>query len=521
MKRILTISLLLLFITCVKANNTSDSIAIRFSKTINKEELSRHLHVLASDAYLGRETGKKGQKMAAEYIANYFKGLGLPAIGENKSYYQVFNVIEQMPGGSIAINGKSYSFIKDFYFFPGIEDTTLKIEELLFLGYGIDDKNYSDYNGVDVKNKIILILSGEPLDKKGNSFITKTKNTSSWSNDIRRKLNLAKEKGVSSVIVIQDHYLQSVEYLRHYIESPTMRLEIEKSEKKERKRTPAFFINPELQNEIIANKEIQTLKNKILKKKKPVRQIIKTNLSISIKREEKTLSSENVLGYIEGTDLKNELIIITAHYDHIGTDGKEIYNGADDDGSGTVAIMEIAEAFQLAANAGYRPRRSILIMPVSGEEKGLLGSYYYSEKPVFPLENTVANLNIDMIGRLDTFHINNPNYIYLIGSNILSQDLHDLSETANSTYTKLDLDYRYNDISDPNRYYYRSDHYNFARKKIPVIFYFNGVHADYHKPTDEVEKIDFKKMEKITRLVFFTAWMIANRDARPALNQKN
>jgi Zn-dependent M28 family amino/carboxypeptidase len=153
-------------------------------------------------------------------------------------------------------------------------------------------------------------------------------------------------------------------------------------------------------------------------------------------------------------------------------------------------------------------------MTVSGEEKGLLGSSYYSEHPEFPLKNTVCDLNIDMIGRRDEKHKDNPDYIYLIGSDKLSSQLHAISENANKTYSNLELDYTYNDEKDKNRFYYRSDHYNFAKKGIPVIFYFNGVHADYHKETDEVEKIEFSKMEKITRLVFFTAWELANRNER-------
>ena len=229
------------------------------------------------------------------------------------------------------------------------------------------------------------------------------------------------------------------------------------------------------------------------------------------------IEGENVLGYIEGSDLKEELIIVTAHYDHLGKHDTLIFPGADDNGSGTAATLEIAKAFMLAKKEGNGPRRSILIMPVSGEEKGLLGSKYYTKKPIFPLKNTVANLNIDMIGRIDDWH-KDGNYIYLIGSDMLSQELHNISEEVNNKYTKLKLDYTFNEKDDPNRYYYRSDHYNFAKNKIPVIFYFNGVHEDYHKMTDTIEKIDFEKTEKITQLIFLTAWELANRDERPKLN---
>ena len=230
------------------------------------------------------------------------------------------------------------------------------------------------------------------------------------------------------------------------------------------------------------------------------------------------IRGENVLGFIEGSDLKEELIIITAHYDHLGKHDSLIFNGADDDASGVAGAMEIAEAFMLAKKDGKGPRRSILIMPVSGEEKGLLGSKYYTDNPVYPLNNTIVNLNIDMIGRLDDWH-STGNYVYLIGSDRLSYELHNINEEVNNKYTKLDLDYKYNDEEDPNRYYYRSDHYNFAKNNIPVIFYFNGVHEDYHRPSDTIEKLDFSKIKTISKLVFLTAWELANREEKIKLRE--
>lgn len=231
--------------------------------------------------------------------------------------------------------------------------------------------------------------------------------------------------------------------------------------------------------------------------------------------------SENVLGFIEGDDKKNEVLVISAHYDHLGKDGKKIYFGADDDASGTAAIMAIAKAFAKAKKAGYGPRRSILFLNCSGEEKGLLGSKYYSENPVYPMSNTIADLNVDMIGRIDSAHFADTNYVYLIGSDKLSYDLHFISEKSNAMYTNLNLDYTYNDENDPNRFYYRSDHYNFAKHNVPVIFYFSGVHADYHQPTDTPDKILYEKAEKIAKLVFFTAWELANRDERPVVGSKS
>jgi hypothetical protein len=232
-------------------------------------------------------------------------------------------------------------------------------------------------------------------------------------------------------------------------------------------------------------------------------------------RRGKYNDSENVVAFIKGSEKPDEVIVISAHLDHEGIKGEEIYNGADDDGSGTVAMLEIAEAFQMAVKAGKGPKRSILFLHVTGEEKGLLGSKYYAdEDPIFPLANTVCDLNIDMIGRTDDRHKADPNYVYLIGSDKLSTELHNISEAINAKYTNINLDYKYNDENDPNRFYYRSDHYNFAKNNVPIIFYFNGTHVDYHKPTDTPDKINYELLENRTRLVFHTAWEVANREAR-------
>lgn len=230
--------------------------------------------------------------------------------------------------------------------------------------------------------------------------------------------------------------------------------------------------------------------------------------------------TENVVAFLEGTEFPEEVIVISSHYDHEGIDENgNIYNGADDDGSGTVAILEIAEAFVVANKDGNGPKRSLLFLHNTGEEKGLIGSKYYTDNPIFPLSQTVTNLNIDMIGRIDAAHSGNDNYVYLIGSDRLSTELHELSEAMNSKYLDLELDYTYNDVNDPNRFYYRSDHYNFAKNNVPVIFYFNGTHEDYHKPTDTPDKIEYEALTKRAKLVFLTAWEIANRDQRISVDK--
>lgn len=261
----------------------------------------------------------------------------------------------------------------------------------------------------------------------------------------------------------------------------------------------SFYVNKEIKSPINENDYFQEVPASFMNK---------------LIRSGKLKDSENVLAYIEGSEKSEEIIVISAHLDHVGVEKGAIYNGADDDGSGTVAILEIAEAFQRAQMEGNGPKRSILFLHVTGEEKGLLGSRYYTENPIFPLANTIANLNIDMIGRIDERHQENPNYIYLIGSDKLSSELHVISEETNKKYIQMDLDYKYNDDNDPNRFYYRSDHYNFAKVNIPIIFYFNGTHEDYHRPTDTPDKINYELLESRTRLIFHTAWELANREDR-------
>lgn len=235
---------------------------------------------------------------------------------------------------------------------------------------------------------------------------------------------------------------------------------------------------------------------------------------LNAKRNEGLPDSENIWAFIEGTEKPDEIVVVSAHYDHVGMKNGEVYNGADDDGSGTVALMEIAQAFQKAKKDGYGPKRSILILHVTGEEHGLHGSRYYSENPLFALDKTVADVNIDMIGRRDDPHANTNNYIYVIGADRLSSDLDKIVRETNDKFVKLDLDFKFNDRNDPNRFYNRSDHYNFAKHGIPSVFFFSGVHPDYHKPGDDVEKIEWDALLKRTHLAFVTAWEIANRAER-------
>lgn len=484
-----------------------DSIAVKYAETIKAEELSKHLHIISADDYEGRESGYLGQKKCEEYMVDFYKGLGLPPV--KGSYTQEFELSLDDPKKVYVSQGdRQFAFLEDYYYFPSTSDRKMS-GELFFAGYGIDDPMYSDIDGSKIKGKVVVVWDGEPKGNDG-KFLIGGDEPSKWTTTRDAKQNLIEDNGALAMMVVYPDYQLRVEQVKGYFSHSGMSLIKEKNEKAAN--MPVFHISTEMARSMIGAKQFKKLEKAKLKQNK--RSAAAGQVDINFARSSETLVSSNVLGYIEGSDKKDEVIIITAHYDHIGVDGEEVYNGADDDGSGTVATLEIAEAFAQAKAEGNGPRRSVMILNVSAEEKGLLGSQYYVEHPVLPLENTVADLNIDMIGRVDEQHEGNDNYVYIIGADRLSQGLHDVGEKVNKNYLGLELDYTFNAEDDPNRFYYRSDHYNFAKNNVPSVFYFSGVHEDYHRPGDTVDKIMFPKLEKITKLIFHTAWELANQEER-------
>jgi hypothetical protein len=493
-----------------------------FGETITKDDLKKHLSILASDEYEGRETGEKGQKMAADYIIKHFKQLGLAApVQANAAnpYLQTFPLAKKTWGESYIQKGNTkYELFKDFFAYG---DYTQNAEmEFIFVGYGIETEGYSDYKDIDVKGKIVVAFSDEPKDKDGNFIFSKTKTMSDFARP-QAKNKIAKANGAAGILhVFEDEksFKSTLALYRSYFMAASMTLVSEEAKSS----FGSFYTYPAVAADLLGSKEkkIQKMIDEIVASHKPVAKKISNKAKVLMQRKSQEVMTENVLGFMEGTDKKEEILVITAHYDHIGIVDGKINNGADDDGSGTVSVLELAEAFSIAKQKGFAPRRSILFMLFTGEEKGLLGSEYYSNNPIFPLKNTITDLNIDMVGRVDDKHTENPNYIYVIGSDKLSSDLHKLHEDAAKKYApEIELNYTYNDENDPNRFYYRSDHYNFAVHNIPIIFYFNGTHPDYHAPTDDVEKINFEKMEKIDRMIFHTAWELANAEARPKVDK--
>lgn len=503
------------FLLALGCNSTQNSVtenqalppvdaSITYASSITEVELREHLYVYASDAYEGRETGTAGQKKAAAYLKGAYEAMDIPpALGMEKGYFQKVPLeVAKLPVGSITINGETHLNGEAFLTFSQGEGL---YDEILYAGYGIETESYSDYDGLDVRGKLILVRAGEPKNADGTFLLTGTGKASKWSNvseAIGKRMEVAEAKGARGLFYVDEtNFARYKRYFDNMKRNNSGRMDLEA----DASGTQLVLLDASVSDMILKDWDnLETAGS------------VNANIEIAVKSENEKIDSENVVALLRGSEMPEEYLVISSHLDHIGVepDGA-INNGADDDGSGTVAMLEIAEAFKQAAEAGLRPKRSIVFLHVTGEEKGLLGSRYYTDRePVFPLDQTVANLNIDMIGRIDPKREGERNYIYLIGSDKLSTELHELSEAVNEEYTGIELDYTFNDENDPNRFYYRSDHYNFAKNNIPIIFYFNGTHADYHRPGDTPDKINYDLLENRTRLIFHTAWEIANREAR-------
>lgn len=473
-----------------------------YAATITAADLKKHLYIVASKEMEGRETATEGQRKAAAYIQEHFKALGL-APGNGSNYQQAFPVYrDKESSASIEVNGKEFTEISG----ARAIEATYYLSQVVFVGDGLTDSTHDSYKGLDVAGKAVLVLPGKP------NMNSRQRMRDAGSNFVEN----ARIHGAAVVLMVSSAAKNPMSrggYMYTQVFKPEA--------------GPNLYLISEAVCSAIMGEANYKSDSAAVKNGNAQSKIYNAEILLQNKKGIERLESTNVLGVLEGTDKKDEYLFITAHYDHIGKQGDVINYGADDDGSGTVSILELAEAFVKAKKEGKGPRRTIVFMCVSGEEKGLWGSEYYSEHPLFPLDKTTADLNIDMIGRIDPSrkHGDSTNYVYVVGDDKLSSDLRPISESVNKKYTKLELDYKYNDPNDKERIYYRSDHYNFARKGVPIIFYFNGVHADYHRPTDTVEKIGYELMAKRAQLVFYTAWEMTNRDGMlkrdiplPALN---
>lgn len=485
--------------------------SVKAASSITAAELEEILTEIAGDDYEGRETGHPGIQKAADYISNYYDNLGTTKIGYKNSHMQPVSFVwTSWKETNMIVNKERYRHLWDYLAFPNRNEAMPPImtDKILFLGYGISDDKYNDYAKAEVKDQVIMIYDGVPTNSEGANWVDPDR----WTRDA--KLRVAKDKGAKLVLIVTPDIKEMLSKNRSQLLGPSMTLG--QPERKEQKEANHVYISSNVAQSIWQDQEEKIIKTRDQGRStgQPKPYTIKTIFSIVNNKKTTSLEGNNILGFIEGSDKKDEIVVVSAHYDHIGKKGDEVYNGADDNASGTSTVMEIAEAFVEAKKAGNGPRRSILCLHFTGEEKGLLGSNYYVNNPVLPLENTVVDVNVDMVGRVDKNYTDNPDYIYVIGSDRLSTDLHRINEANNKKYSGLTLDYTYNSENDPNNFYGRSDHFNFAKNGIPAIFYFNGVHEDYHMITDTAEKILFDKMENVARLIFHTLWDLANREDR-------
>lgn len=502
---LLLISTFLFFQTALISQHHSDSDEraqhLKYADFILLENLKHHVHALAADSMQGRDTGEPGGIMAGNYIERHLIDTGIPAIGDT-TYRQTMRVDWlRWEENEIRINDSIIMRNRWEYLAIPKDNKTMEnwsISELVITDPSFTKEIVDNFSSDNSGQKALLIFQTEEF-----PFLS------------AEQMILAGESGIDLIIFVEEE-------LRNFMMSnwrslvrplrPGTPTEPKKGQPNIIHVSSSFAgkLVPELFEDLSEDDSFKVLEEEFNGKSYSI------NLSINLIKEHILIEDDNILGFIEGTDpeKKHELIVLSAHYDHIGYNEDEIFYGANDNASGTAAVMEMARAFQIAKENGDGPKRSVLAILLTGEERGLLGSAFYVENPVFPLENTIANINIDMLGRVDAKHeeLGINKYIYPIGSDRLSTELHDILLEVNEKYSNIHLDFTYNDPADPNRYYFRSDHYNFARKGIPAIFFFNGLNEDYHKSTDTPDKIDYESMTAVTRHIFQLAWELANRE---------
>lgn len=486
--------------TLVMAQKGDDASA-KYAALITQQGLKEKLTILASDEMEGRETASPGQRKAAAYIEDFFKKLGLKP-GNGDSYQQLYPVYQEvLIEKDLRVNGRSFEWDKDFMFsMQTVSTGSWTYNGVVFAGYGMVDSatKVNDYAGLDVKGKLVLVLDG-------GATAAPAGGGRGFGGPAMAKMNAARRNGAAGLLII------SADFPRANPTSVKGRMSITLPTASA---NASNFLVATVSEEVASALLGRTARISQADLKTTAKGNYVSEVVIHTAKKVETLESSNVIGILPGTDKKAEYVFLTGHYDHLGKQGNTIYYGADDDGSGTVGVMQMAEAFAAAAKKGAKPRRTMIFMTVSGEEKGLLGSAYYADHPTVDMAKVSVDLNTDMIGRGDSSRkADTLNYIYVIGHDKLSSELAPINESVNKQYVNIALDYKYDDPKDRNLIYYRSDHYNFAKKGVPILFFYDGMlGADYHRPTDTVDKIQFGIMEQRTKLVFHTAWVIANRD---------
>ena len=515
-----------------KATSAVTTRAARGVDTISAAQLKNYLYFIASDEMEGRDTPSRGLDTTAKFIAMNLERWGFKPAGDDGTFFQRITLRRDQidPAKTSAeINGRKFNFGDDFL--PSAVAATIS-GPLVYVGRGwiVPSKNIDDYKGLDVKDKIMVVVGpGLP------QGVTQADLRANQGQGVASPSTYAQQHGAKAVVLIPTALVtQNWEQQRQRAMQPP-RAVVEKFQTPTTNApVPTIMMSAKMANALFEGEkfDVATLTTRA-QSADPVAPFDlssgkNVNITISIKPDHPT--TQNVVAVWEGSDpvLKNEYVAVGAHYDHIGIcapgTADPICNGADDDGSGTTALLSMAEAI---SHAKQRPKRSVLFVWHCGEEKGLWGSRYFTDYPTIPLDHIVTQLNIDMIGRSkkdgDTnprnATLSGPNQIYVIGSTMMSTELGNLSQTVNKSYLNLQYDLRYDDPNDTNRFFFRSDHYNYARKGIPIIFFFDGVHEDYHRPGDEPQKIDYVKMEKVARTIYMTLWEVANLPVRPKVDK--
>lgn len=486
----------------------------RATAPLSADSIKAYLTVLTADSLEGRESGKPGQRKAAAYLSSLYDSWNVGiAPGGSRLQNHPLSIRSNKPFNVVA-KAEQYLFYRDYYYISEYPDTALLTSETIFAGFGMTADHHP--KKTDPFKKTItagkaLLISGEKSQHKNYRSLNEL-------NAAGRLQQLQSCKPSLVFVAVDSLYKQ----IRELEADPAQVRSIRSLP------FPVIFISTSAVAEIFDTTFFKWNKalNKCERSGNTSTEVLRVPVTVPLLRETDKLIGQNVFGYIEGSDLKEQVIVLSAHYDHLGIHDNKIHYGADDDASGTSAIMEMARIFSENVKQGNRPRRSILFMNTCGEEKGLTGSRFYVEHPFFPAKNVVANLNVDMIGRTDSIYDAKglTDYVYIISSFGDSEDLIRFNEEVNETSTKLILDYRFSDPSDPNAFYRRSDHYNFVKKQIPILFYFNGTHNDYHKPSDTIDKINFTLLTKRAQLIFNTANKIAGSDIqfnRPGLKPRS
>lgn len=507
----------------------------RGADTITAAQLKDYLSFIASDVMEGRDTPSRGLDTTAQFLATCLSRWGFKPAGDDGSYFQKIALSREVIDKAetrVQLNSQALAIGDDYI--PFARPAEVPAAQLVFAGNGwfVKSKNIDAYKGVDAKGKIAVIFgppNGYPNGIKSSDL------TGRRGEDWMNASEYAQKQGVGGIVIVPDfQYLANWDRNRTRIEERGI-TKVAKFQSTAGAQIPEIVISPRVAN-ILFQGEKQNAPS-IFESIYAGQSLVPfglnpdKKLSLTVRVKSDGATTQNVVAVFEGSDpvLKNEYVALGAHYDHVGigipVNGDSIYNGADDDGSGTTALLAIAEAL---AKASKRPKRSVLFVWHAGEEKGLWGSRYFTDYPTIPLDKIVTQLNIDMIGRSkkegDTNprnrELSGPNEIYVIGSKMMSTELGDLTESVNKQYLNLSYDFRYDDPGDPNRFFFRSDHYNYARKGIPIVFFFDGEHEDYHRPGDSVDKIDFQKMEKVARTIYMTLWEVASRPSRPKVDKQ-